>query len=81
MFVLLTLWRECRTGLQKAEKKKKKKKLLFTLCNLFDLRDTPDTHTNKTRTISVIYAPPKDQKETNKNKTNMHHDVFFNTKP
>ena len=55
--------------------------LLFTLCNLFAHRDTPDSHTKGTRITRVIYPPPKDQKEINKDKADLHHDVFLNTKP
>ena len=48
---------------------------------VFAHRDTPDTYTKGTRNQSVIYPPPKDQKETNKNKINSYHYVFLNTKP
>ena len=51
------------------------------MCNFFAFRDTPDTHTKKKRKISVMYTTPKDQKETNKNKTNPHRVVFKNIKP
>ena len=54
--------------------------LLFTLC-IFLHSETPYLYTKKTRTTSAIYPPPKDQKETNNNKTNLHHSAFLNTKP
>ena len=49
------------------------------MCIIFAPRDTLDTHTNKTRTTSVIYS----QKTTDYSKKlyqkSAHHNVFFNT--
>ena len=53
--------------------------LLITLCSLFAHRQTPDIHTKRTRIISVIYLPIRDQPEKNKRTNNHHNHVFLNT--
>jgi len=53
--------------------------MLFSLCILFAPRDTPNTHTEKTRTTSVISFTQKDPTKTGENKKYMHHKVFSNT--
>jgi hypothetical protein len=54
--------------------------LLSIMCNLFALRETPDSYAKQTRTISVIFPPFADQTETNKNEIKHHNTVFLHTK-
>jgi hypothetical protein len=52
--------------------------LLTTLCIRFAHRQTPDRHTKRTRIISVIYSPTRDQTEKNQRTNNHHSHVFLN---
>ncbi len=57
--------------------------LLFCLCNFFAQRNTPDPHTNYTRTQSVIYVTQSDQSKNggDQEKYNkLHHNVSPDTK-
>ena len=55
--------------------------MLSIMCMFLKHRNSPDTPTKLTRATRVIYSTSHDSKKTKQNKTNLHHDVFINTKP